>query len=228
MIHGLLKLFFPSLCLVCGYLDEPLCSQCREFLPFDPHLRLIESASGFPLKVAAGCFYDPESILARLVHGLKYKHQADVYRYFAPSLRRSLELFWEPSQVILVPVPLHKSRLLERGYNQAELLAKTVGKFFGVPVVNLLERSKDTGHQAQLEREDRQANMKAVFRVRAGFKKSFDESSQILLVDDIVTTGSTLLACRDALVASGATRVAALTLADRPLLHEQVQIHSRN
>lgn len=224
MIHGLLKLFFPSLCLVCGYLDEPLCLKCREVLPFEPHVRIVESREDSCLKVASGCFYEPGSVLAQLVHGLKYKHQAEVYRYFAPVLRRSLELFWEPSEVILVPVPLHKSRLLERGYNQAELLAKTMGRFFGCPVLDVLERVKDTGHQAQLEkRSERQSNMKEVFRLKESAKNLLSECSQILLVDDIVTTGSTLLACRDALAANGVTRVAALTLADRAL-----QTHSRN
>lgn len=212
MIHELLKLFFPSICLVCGYLDETLCLQCREVLPFEPHVREVSD-----LRIAAGCYYEPDSVLAQLVHGLKYKHQADVYRYFAPGLRRSLELFWEPSEVVLVPVPLHKSRLLERGYNQAELLAKTVAKRFGCTVVDGLERLKDTGHQAKLEKEERVENMKAVFRVRRGYEKVLGGSSQILLVDDIVTTGSTLLACRDALRANGAKSIAALTLADRAL-----------
>ncbi|QQR54864.1 ComF family protein [Candidatus Peregrinibacteria bacterium] len=222
MIHGLLKLFFPSLCLVCGYLDEPLCARCRDLLPFEPHVRVVETPQA-ALKVAAACYYEPDSVLAQLVHGLKYKHQADVYRYFAPALRRSLELFWEPSQVILVPVPLHKSRLLERGYNQAELLARTVARYFACGVADGLERVKDTGHQAHLEKRDRLENMKEVFRVRKGFEKIFAESSQILLVDDIVTTGSTLLACRAALEASGAKSIAALTLADRAL-----QTSSRN
>ncbi len=219
MIHGLLKLFFPSLCLVCGYLDEPLCLQCRSVLPFEPHVRVLEDG----MKVATGCFYEPDSILAQLVHGLKYKHQADVYRYFAPTLRRSLELFCEPSEVVLVPVPLHKSRLLERGYNQAELLAKTMGRYFGCPVLDCLERVKDTGHQAQLEKNERHENMKSVFRMKESFENQLDKSSQILLVDDIVTTGSTLQACRDALKAGGATSIAALTLADRAL-----QTHPRN
>lgn len=223
MIHGLLKLFFPSLCLVCGYLDETLCLECRSVLPFEPHVRILEDEDVVALKVASGCFYEPESLLGQLVHGLKYKHQADIYRYFAPTLRRSLELFCEPSAVLLVPVPLHKSRLLERGYNQAELLAQTVGRYFGCPVLDGLERAKDTGHQAQLEREDRQENMKEVFRVKDSCKNLLRESSQILLVDDIVTTGSTLLACRDALLANGATSIAALTLADRAL-----QTHPRN
>ena len=130
--------------------------------------------------------------------------------------------------MVLVPVPLHKSRLLERGYNQAELLAKTMGSYFGCTVLDALERVKDTGHQAQLEQSARHENMKAVFRVRESCKNLLSEHSQILLVDDIVTTGSTLLACRDALSANGVTCVAALTLADRPLLHEQVQNRDRH
>ena len=212
MIHRLLKLLFPSLCLLCGYLDEPLCRRCQAVLPFEPHVRVISD-----FKVASACFYEPDSLLAKLVHGLKYQHQADVYRYFAPTLRRSLELFWDPSSVILVPVPLHRARLLERGYNQSELLAKTMGAYFGVPVMNLLERQKDTGHQAQLSQEARAENMQSVFRVRPSMKNAVLGSSQILLVDDIVTTGCTLLACRDALRENGATFIAALTLADRAL-----------
>jgi ComF family protein len=206
---------------MCGYLEEPLCSQCRERLPFEPHVRpLFDKETGELLQIGSAMMYEPNSVTSRLIHGLKYQHQSDVYRYFVSPLRETLKLFWEPSRVILVPVPLHRKRELERGYNQAELLAKALAREWGVPLFKGLKRSKETGAQAQLtKRSARQANMRDVFSVDLHLK-ALPQDSQILLIDDIVTTGSTLLACRSALQSAGFEQVGALTLADRPLIHE--------
>lgn len=218
MLHGLLKILFPSPCLMCGYLEEPICSLCRESLPYEPHVRQIfDLETGELLQIGSAMFYEPDSVVSQLVHGLKYQHQADVYRYFVAPLRETLKLFWEPSGVVLVPVPLHPKRELERGYNQAELLAKALGKQWGVPMLRGLKRVKETGSQAQLSRRsERQANMHDVFCVEKVLL-DLPKNSQILLIDDIVTTGSTLLACRMALQSAGFGQVGALTLADRAL-----------
>jgi len=151
-------------------------------------------------------------ILERLIHPFKYKHQAEIFRVFVPHMVEALRVLAEPRDLVLVPVPLYKKRELERGYNQAELLAKWVAKTLGCQWMRALERSKDTGSQAQVSvASERRENMRGAFRVCGEIEKN----SQIVLVDDIVTTGSTLLACREALVASGVKRISALTLADR-------------
>lgn len=215
MLRKLLTILFPSPCLRCGILGEPLCSRCFEALPFHPHKRMVED-----LSTVSAYLYEEKSLLADLIYPFKYSHQADIFRIFVPGLRETLRLLSvNVEDLILVPVPLHKSRLLERGYNQAELLAREVARDLGCRVALLLRRSKDTGFQSHVKRkEERKENMVGAFEVCREWEprlRRVGECGQIVLVDDIVTSGSTLLACAQVLRAAGAVNLSALTLADR-------------
>lgn len=112
---------------------------------------------------------------------------------------------------IVVPIPLSKSKLRKRGYNQAEILAKYLGKRFDLPVKNLLERVKETKPQYGLKREERMENMKDAF----GIAKSVEQSAKgsALLVDDVVTTGSTLREAANTLKRNGFGKVYGIVLA---------------
>lgn len=110
---------------------------------------------------------------------------------------------------VIIPVPLHRKRLRERGFNQAELLARVVSKYYEKPVVSALERTKSTKAQFDLPREERFKNIAGAFKVtdiRSVYNK------RILLLDDIYTTGSTIAECSKALRTAGARRVEVLTL----------------
>ncbi len=215
MLRTLTRILFPSPCLHCGLLGDALCSRCFEALEFAPHRRELEG-----LFVVSPYFYLEKSLLADLIYPFKYAHQSDIFRIFAPGLVESLKLLSiDLENLVFVPIPLHSSRLLERGYNQAELLAKAMAKSLGGRVWNGLVRVKDTGFQSHVRRkEDRKENMKEAFEVVKGEgarEFSTTSSSQVILVDDIVTSGSTLLSCADVLRAAGVKNLSALTLADR-------------
>jgi ComF family protein len=105
---------------------------------------------------------------------------------------------------ILVPVPLHRSRQRERGFNQARQLAKHLG----LPVINALARTRNTASQADLPASKRGANVRGAFVARAGV-----DGLTIVLVDDVATTGATLNACAAVLLDAGAREVRALTAA---------------
>jgi ComF family protein len=108
-----------------------------------------------------------------------------------------------------VPVPLHATRLVERGYNQAALLARRLAAHTGMRCVpRLLERTRVTDQQARLGRDERGANMRDAFRVRAR-----PPAGRVLLVDDVVTTGATLAACIEALCVAGCEVAGAVALA---------------
>ncbi len=206
MWYSLLRILFPSPCVQCGYLSEALCSRCFHEVEFKPHVRDLPS-----LRVCSALFYEEKSIVGRLIRPFKYSHQADLFRIFVPWMKQALHLLGTSEKVLFVPVPLHKSRELERGYNQAELLAKWMARDLGCSAVRLVKRVKDTGSQARLaDRKSREENMQGAFEVEGAVPEC-----SIVLVDDIVTTGSTLLACAEALRAAGAKHVFALTLADR-------------
>jgi ComF family protein len=110
----------------------------------------------------------------------------------------------------LVPVPLHPSRLRQRGFNQSLLLAQHAGGLLGVDVKEALIRTRRTDAQVNLGADERQANVAGAF---AGQPHISVAGLSVVLIDDVVTTGSTLSACADALVGAGAASVMAASLA---------------
>lgn len=140
----------------------------------------------------------------------KYEERADLARPLGHLLRRAV-MDAEIRADVVVPVPLHPRRLAERGYNQAALLARAVADQLDVRhAPRALERRRQTAQQARLGRAERLENMAEAFVVRdaaAVYGRS------VLLVDDVLTTGATLLACQDALIRSGAAHVRAVCLA---------------
>jgi competence protein ComFC len=108
---------------------------------------------------------------------------------------------------ILVPVPLHSEKLRKRGYNQAEILSEELSKRFEFEVLDVLKRTKKTGSQFGLTLSQRKRNIKGAFRV-----SSKVQGMNVFLVDDIVTTGSTLLEAANVLKRNGAEKVIGITL----------------
>lgn len=208
MLRQILHFLFPSPCLSCGFLGEVLCAECFGQLRFEPHRRITDK-----LPVVSALYYEEKDVLfGQLIHAFKYKHQADLAHHFLPYLLSSFRLFFDPKEVLLIPVPLHKSRLLERGYNQAELLARLLAKWTGAKVFYGLVRKRDTGHQAHVhQRGERLQNMQNAFAL----KEPLPHHSHIVLIDDIVTSGATLQACAQALQSMHPLSIQALTLADR-------------
>ena len=116
---------------------------------------------------------------------------------------------WRPSAV--TSVPLHPRRLRERGYNQAELIARACALRLQVPYLRLLSRARPTGQQARLTTHDRHGNVASAFTLAAAAPRVLPQ--RILLVDDVLTTGATLEACRHVLRAAGSAVVWSATVA---------------
>lgn len=115
-----------------------------------------------------------------------------------------------PSPDVLVPVPLHPARERERGFNQALLLARRVGRAWGVPAESLLRRTAATRPQADLSADERRANVRGAFSVR---DRRGVAGRHVVVVDDIMTTGSTASACAAALREAGAAAVGVVAVA---------------
>jgi ComF family protein len=111
---------------------------------------------------------------------------------------------------LIVPMPLHWRKRWSRGYNQSELLAKEIARRWGVPVANIVQRVKATAPQAGLSNSKRRLNVRAAFRIRKG---SNIKGLRVLLIDDVVTTGSTASACASVLKRAGASHVAVAAVA---------------
>ena len=154
--------------------------------------------------------------LAAALTSFKYASRPDLARSLGHLLVRATSRF--AGRVDLVaPVPLHASRLADRGYNQSALLARPLAAALGVPfAARLIERTRPTPRQAELDRAARRENVLGAFRVRTPDQA---RGRRVLVVDDVKTTGATLGACATALDEAGAAKVLTIVLAEARLEH---------
>jgi ComF family protein len=220
--QSLLELLYPPRCVVCRSRGSWYCSACQQHIEFiQPpfcHLcgqstsagQLCRSCSTRPLRIdgirAVGYL---EGGLRTAIHRFKYSNLRPLAQ---PLGRLAAEyLSRNPLPVeALVPVPLHAGRLRERGYNQAALLARQIGDATCLPVVvDALARVKSTAPQVGLSAAQRRQNVEGAFHC----SRTIVAGKNVLLVDDVCTTGSTLEACAIALQQAGVGQVWALVLA---------------
>jgi ComF family protein len=187
-----LRRFAPPWCARCGAPPTLIACRCADLPAALTVVRSAASDDGW-LKVAIRSFkYGGESARAEHLGALLVPLLGDLPPFDA-----------------LVPVPLHPRRERRRGYNQARLLAQAAGGQ-SIPVENVLLRIRPTDQQVGLDAETRRTNVRGAFAVRAGASV---RGRRFVLVDDVLTTGSTLGNCADTLVAGGAAWVGAVTLA---------------
>lgn len=150
--------------------------------------------------------------LSTAIRRMKFGHRADI----AYRLARLLPAGAVPAAALVAPVPLHVTRLCERGFNPAALLARPLARRAGAELApRLLERVRATPQQSRLSARERRNNVAGAFQVCA---RSRDAAAgrHVVLVDDVVTTGATVHACRLALFAAGAVHVSVVALAAAP------------
>lgn len=146
--------------------------------------------------------------LQRAIYTLKYKRMESLVEELGELLLDVAIARYDETAVI-IPVPLHWKRFFDRGFNQAEVLARYVGDKLEIPLEHPLKRTRDTGHQAWRSKTDRMQAMKDAFAIRSGS----NIPRRVILVDDIATTGATLDACAKVLKERGAERVEAWVIA---------------
>lgn len=210
----LLDLAFPARCAGCGEEGEAICSRCAHVLDVrlaqPPGIPLgLPSTVPPPLLQLEWCAAFTGAVRAAL-HALKYAGE----RRLADPLGRSLASRWRAAGAggdILVPVPVHTSRARERGYDQADLLARAAARHLSMPVTAGLERHRATVAQFRLDRPARAANVRGAFGPGAGVRCV--RGRWVVLVDDVATTGATLAACARVLLDHGAIGVSAVTVA---------------
>jgi ComF family protein len=201
-------------CPRCIAAPEPLdaeffCVSCRtpfqNAFPLDAEGRCALCRSGLRGFDAAYSFGAYEGVLRELIHLLKYGKVRTLARPLSALLAQALPR--DEAFDAAIPVPLYWRRRLQRGFNQAELLARGLSGRTGIPVVKALRRVRPTPTQAGLGTSARRQNVARAFRARGVHGK------RILLIDDVMTTGATASACALALKQAGARRVALLTVA---------------
>ena len=195
-------------------LEAPMCQRCswpfdgaitEEFVCGNCHDREVH----FDCAVAA---YQSRGVVRELIHGFKYNKRL----YMRVQLARWLAETLDDTRIratkcdAFVPVPLHHVRYREREFNQAEELARLLTERSGIPTWNVLKRIRNTTTQTRLSREERMENLRGAFQVRhTGEVKGRD----LVLVDDVFTTGSTVEECSRILRRAGAASVRVITIA---------------
>ena len=216
-------LLFPKRCVGCGKEGDFICSTCSRLIPRimpplcpkcgrpQPNSVLCPSCVGWRAEIdGIRSPFRFDGVMRQAIHQLKYRNLRALVEPLAKLLNDYLITNPMPGEV-LVPVPLHQKRLRERGYNQSSLLAKELSKLTNLPVVDdCLIRQRHAPPQARTATVDeRRNNVAGAFTCRDHRLRG----KQVLLTDDVSTSGATLDACAAALKIAGATSVWGLVLA---------------
>lgn len=237
ILDAVVSVLFPAPCRICGAVLTragalPICEECFQALqplrgpvcvccgrPFLSEVALdVESPRcfacrrgvyGFDCARSFGSYTDQ---MVRAIGLLKYERLTALGRWFAARLHEVVRENTTLREVdVVVPVPLHPGRLHERGYNQAELIARPLARALRVPLGSyLLVRTKPRPPRLLLSRRERWLTVRGAYEIRKGARV---DNIRILLIDDVFTTGATLDACSRALKRAGAKSVAGLTVA---------------
>ncbi len=231
---------FPPACLLCNSMiqsrtKEVFCPGCRERLVFIGGHICPSCGRNFPDSPSTGhvcghCIEKPpcfsmaraalsyESLILEAIHRFKYGRNP-VFGAALASFLSTVEfpdVDWKTYDLI-IPVPLHIRKLRQRGFNQSLILARGLSKTHRIPVnFSLLKRRKLTLTQTGLDKKQREKNVKNAFIVR---QQDRIEGKNIILVDDVYTTGATTNECARMLIRAGAGRVAVIVLASVPVVH---------
>lgn len=201
---------FPNLCLHCvavERVDEYLCEACRK-------LAFPQSRRGYSPQDGVLCLHRLNPVLRSLIHALKYQGMIGVASYLVQAAGDDV---WDHPVMqpigkwSWIPVPVHSARLRERGYNQAEKVARAFqNKVGGVVYPGILRRARYSVSQTKLEADQRRWNIAGAFVARPPAPDS------VMLVDDVFTTGSTTASCVSALEYAGVKTIRIVTLAYEP------------
>ena len=213
-----LDILFPAICLSCGkFLSEDekneialICSPCLESIPIN---KIVFRTGGQYLLFAASSYEN--AVLRNLIHEFKYRNLMTLQKPLGKIIIGYLKRVALPIQdTTIVPIPLHPSRLRSRGFNQAEILARIVGIYLNLSLeTETLKRIKNTKSQIDLKSHDeRRENIKNCFRVSPQSKEKVRDRN-ILLVDDVYTSGATIDEAAKVLRRAGVKDIKVLVLA---------------
>ena len=209
----------PRLCVCCdnGIAEGFACDECLQ------RLRVTEKIYRSTIIDYYFSLYEfiAETEIQDIVHHLKYQHMKSIGNYFGELLGKRIHEEISDRFDLVIPVPLHKTKYAERTYNQSEYIASGIAKITGASAsFNLLKRTRYTQSQTKLDISRRKDNVKNAFETsppaplhRNGEGRNHLIGKNIILVDDIVTTGSTIMECAEVLKDAGCNKVLACSIA---------------
>lgn len=216
-IRDFIGLFYPAICVACGEglaaKEEYICLSCLQAFPKTDFHNQIDNplADNFNGRVpliaaAAWCHYQKGNSIQKVIHEMKYKGKKEigifVGRWYGSELKNAFPF---KDADLIIPVPLHKRKKIKRGYNQSEYFARGLSQSMKIPLnTTVLLRIKNTETQTNKTRYARWENVLDVFKVNDSISL---KGKNVLLVDDIVTTGATIEACATTLLEANAKSV---------------------
>lgn len=223
MLKSLLHLFYPEVCLSCKnplFINEiSLCAQCRHQLPLTLHIEnpdneVIRKFYGrLPVEhVSSLLYFHKKGIVQELIHHLKYRNRQQVGTFLGDWYGEELQkIHSEVKFDAIIPVPLHKKRMKERGYNQLTTFGQALSKSLQIPFFeDVLHRNTYAITQTKKSFLERTEAKKTVFEVE--FNESH-HNKHFLLIDDVITTGSTLEQCGKAILKIPGARLSIVCMA---------------
>ena len=223
ILEDALQLFYPHVCAGCG--DDLhgklqlICFNCMQQLPHTDFAKIpdnqIEHIFYGRAKIQSACsifYFSKGQIIQQLIHQLKYKGNQEIGIYLGKLMGGQLLNSGRFKNIdAIIPLPMHPDKQRKRGYNQAEVLAKGISQKINVPLLNdIVVRSKTTTTQTNKQRVERWTNVDGTFIIQ---KQSRIIGKNILLVDDVITTGATLEACSNAILSIENTSLSIAVLA---------------
>jgi ComF family protein len=235
-IESFLELLYPekNTCFICNTYDEsinekylcadcekklnrimpPVCIKCSKPINYDSLNCLCPDCSVYDriFEMSKSPFLY-EGIIKDSIYSFKYYNKPYFYKLFGNCLLSYMNDIGYTDFDYIVSVPLHKSKMRTRGYNQSELIAKYLSDKLFIPYADVLKRTKKTVKQSQQSKDERRKNLRDAFGVKSPHKYKNIKNSNVLLVDDVYTTGSTADECSKTLLNYGVSKVYVITVA---------------
>lgn len=229
MLKTIINIIYPKRCPICGDIaiprgdlacfscrhkllpiEEPRCKKCSKPIAFEEKEFCLDCERKHHHYIKGYALWVYDSVMKKSIADFKFHGRREYSEFYVEEIiKRYSKDIQRIAPDVLVPIPIHKSKQLQRGYNQADILAKGIGKELNIPVLSqLLLRDKKTLPQKQLDDKERLKNLEKAF---AYSKEESDRYGQtvrkVMLVDDIYTTGSTIEACTNILLQNGVEEV---------------------
>lgn len=233
MLEFLVDLLYPRRCPICGgiampkeskacancyeslkYIVEPRCKKCSKPIENEEQEYCYDCTKKNYHYVKGYALWPYDKLMKKSISDYKYHNRKEYADFYVEEF---LKIYTHEINSLgvdaLIPVPVHKSKLRMRGYNQAEILAQKIGKQLDIQVISdILIRNKKTLPQKGLSDKERLKNLSKAFILDNKARKLYNDIGKVILVDDIYTTGSTIEACTNALLRSGVREVYYISL----------------
>jgi ComF family protein len=201
-LEGVMALIFPHFCVVCGHelnqKREHFCFLCEEDLHFTyfekyPDYTVADQVFWGRLKIEnvyALLYYEEKTSTRKILHNIKYNEGKELAHFMGIMMAKKLKSNPKYADIeVLIPVPIHSKKKFSRGYNQSLLIAQGVSEELGIPILDVLYRKTHDKSQTRKSKDERYKNVKGKFALKKG---ALIGIKHVMIIDDVLTTGSTL------------------------------------